>query len=418
MKLRWQAWYGDHEIDLDFPVEWQVERVGMVDAPAADLETLAQSLSNPIGAPSLRELAGTSKRAVIVVEDITRPSQMSMIIPLILAELEAGGIGPEATTFVIGLGAHTPMRRSELVMKLGEPIVRNYAIFQNQPHENREYLGETRRGTPIYINCFYLQADLRISVGSIVPHGLAGFAGGVKTVAVGMAGIETLHANHARTRTAPGPMAGRIVGNDCRDDLEEIGRVVGLQFIVNTVVNSQREFVALFAGDPIEAHRAGVRFARHVYATRLPPLADIAVFNAYPKDSDLVQLINSMNAVGRDLRRAIKPDGSAVLMTACSHGAGIHYLSSVGMRGYGPVSREKLGIRERGLIIFSPNLSRSDISNYPADTCLYNEWPEVIGELQRRHGDRATVSVFPNAALQLPDSIATLDAQASGAEAF
>lgn len=409
MKILWQAWYGDREIELDFPETWRVEKVQMADAAPAEPDSLAERLRQPIGAPTLQELAGTSTQAAIVVEDITRPSPLGHIASLVIAELQAGGLDPENVRFIIGLGAHTPMRRQELIMKLGRSIVEDFPIYQNQPHENRKYLGETQRGTPIYTNAFFWEADLRLSIGTIVPHGLAGFAGGVKTVAVGMAGIETLHANHTIAYKLPHSMAGRIEGNELRADLEEIGRKVDHRFAVNTVVNSRRELVALFAGDPVAAHRAGVRFARQVYSTRFPPPADIAVFNAYPKDTDLVQVLNSMNAVARDLRRAIKPAGSAVLATACTQGAGIHYLLSSGMRAYGPLKREKIHLGKNGLIIFSPNLSYADIEEFPPDTCLFNSWPEVVAELRRRHGDGATVSVFPNAALQIPEEIAMLE---------
>ncbi len=409
MKILWQAWYGDREIELDFPETWRVEKVQMADAAPAEPDSLAERLRQPIGAPTLQELAGTSTQAAIVVEDITRPSPLGHIASLVIAELQAGGLDPENIRFIIGLGAHTPMRRQELILKLGRSIVEDFPIYQNQPHENRKYLGETQRGTPIYTNAFFLEADLRLSIGTIVPHGHAGFAGGVKTVAVGMAGIETLHANHTIAYRLPHSMAGRIEGNELRADLEEIGRKVGHRFAVNTVVNSRRELVALFAGDPVAAHRAGVRFARKVYSTRFPPPADIAVFNAYPKDTDLVQVLNSMNAVARDLRRAIKPAGSAVLATACTHGAGIHYLLSSGMRAHGPLKREKIHLGKNGLIIFSPNLSYADIEEFPQDTCLFNSWPEVVAELRRRHGNEAAVSVFPNAALQIPEEIAMLE---------
>ena len=193
-------------------------------------------------------------------------------------------------------------------------------------------------------------------------------------------------------------MAGRIEGNELRADLEEIGRKVGHRFAVNTVVNSRRELVALFAGDPVAAHRAGVRFARKVYSTRFPPPADIAVFNAYPKDTDLVQVLNSMNAVARDLRRAIKPDGSAVLATACTHGPGIHYLLSSGMRAHGPLKRERIHLGKNGLIIFSPNLSYADIEEFPQDTCLFNSWAgghRRAGQTPRGPGHRFRSSPTP-----------------------
>jgi nickel-dependent lactate racemase len=405
MKLLWQAWYKDEEIEVAFPPSWEVERVQMADAPPATLEALAEKMQQPIGAPRLKELAAGKQKAVVVVEDITRPSALEPILLLMVKEIIAGGVTPENITFIVGLGAHTPMRLHELEMKLGREIVRNYRLYQNHAHENQAYLGETTRGTPIYINRFFLEADFRVSAGTIVPHGLAGFAGGVKTVAVGMAGIKTLHANHQLAYKLDHSMAGRITGNELRADLEEIGRLVNHHFAVNTIVNSRRELVGLFAGDPIEAHRAGVRFAHSVYKTHIPRRTDIAFFNAYPKDTDLIQLVNSMNAVARDFRRVLNQDGTPVLMTACTHGAGIHYLTSAGMPAHSKMAREKFHLGRHGIIIYSPNLSYSDIHHYPDDTHLYNEWADVISELKRRHGDRASATVFPNGALQIPDDI-------------
>ena len=175
MKIRWQAWYGDRAIDLDFPAGWRVEKVQMADAPPAEIAALGDSLRKPIGTPTLQELARGGSCAAIAVEDITRPSALGPIMQLVLDELRAGGLGAEDIRFIMGLGAHTPMRREELVMKLGREVVENFPIFQNQPHENRKYLGETERGTPIYTNAFFWEADLAAERGHDRPARLGGF---------------------------------------------------------------------------------------------------------------------------------------------------------------------------------------------------------------------------------------------------
>ena len=338
-----------------------------------------------------------------MVEDITRPAPTASLLSLIISELEAGGLKPDDIWITIALGAHAPMRRQDLIKKLGQAAVERHTVYQHQPYENLEHLGTSRLGTPIYMCRFFLDADLRISLGGITPHGIAGFGGGAKTVAIGMGGIETLYANHVRIHGL-GPMVGRVEGNDRRADMEEIARIAGLRFIVNAVMNSRRELAGLFAGDLVQAHRAGVEFARRVYATKLPDKADVVVFNAYPKDTDLVQIGNALNAVGRDLGRAMKANGSAVLVTACTHGAGIHYLFSVGMRGHSKSDRTRIGLGEHGLIIYSPNLSYRDVMHtFPPDTLLFNEWRQVVEELERRHGESASVTAFPCAALQLPE---------------
>jgi nickel-dependent lactate racemase len=403
IKVPWQAWYDETELELTFPAGWRVTIAAMRDAAAAPEGHIEEALARPIGAPPLRELAARSKKAVIVVEDITRPLRTDAILQALLAELAAGGLKADDVWFAIGLGAHAPMNRPDLIRKLGRPVVEKHAVYQNSPYENREYLGVTRRGTPVYISRFYLDADLRISVGTLTPHAYAGFGAGAKSVAVGMAGIETLHANHGRAYLSPPTFTGQVNDNDCRDDLEEIARMAGLAFVVNGVVNSRRELAGLFAGDLVEAHRTAAAFARQVSATELPPPADVAIFNAYPKDANLIQSVNALNAVGYALGRAIQPDGSAVLATAAPQGAGLNFLESAGMRLYLRFSREMMGLGKHAALLFSPNLASPEVHQlYPPDTLVFGEWDRVIAELVRRHGASATVTVFPCASLQIP----------------
>lgn len=402
IKVPWQAWYGDVQKELTFPDDWSVELVTMSDAKAIGTETVDRALINPLGTPPLKELAEKSEKAVIVVEDITRPVPTASLLTNILTQLESGGLESSDMWIIIGLGAHVPMGRQALIKKLGKVVVENYSVYQHQPYENLEYLGKTQRGTPVHINRFYLEADLHIGLGSIIPHPYAGFGGGAKIVAVGVAGMDTIGANHYRALAGEAGGVDCVEGNECRADMEEIARMAGLSFIVNGVVNSRRELTGVFAGDPVQAHRAGVEWARRVYATELPPQVDMVFLNAYPKDTDLMQSINALNAVGFDLGRVLKADGSAVIIAGCPEGLGIHYLSGVGMRGQAAYDRDK-DFGGHSVIIYSPNLSYPEVKQrYPPDTLVFNHWREVIEELQRRHGRHASAAVFPCATLQIP----------------
>jgi lactate racemase len=399
--IPWQAWYGDTEHELAVPGGWRVQQARMADAPSAPPESILRALQRPIGSPPLRDLARRGKTAVIVVEDITRSGPTSTLLPLVLAELEAGGIKPSDTWLTIGLGGHVQMGRSALLKKLGPAIVDNYAVLQHQPYENLEFLGESPLGIPVHINRSYMAADVRLSVGTIVPHADAGFGGGSKTVAIGMAGMDTLEANH-RISIQSGPITG-LFPNRFRENLDDVARMAGLQFVANGVLNSRRELVGLFAGDPVKAHAAGVDLVRAVSATRLPEPADIAVLNAYPKDTDLVQVANALNAVAFDLKRALRPEGTLVIASACSEGAGMHYLISKGMRQYSPPDPLLYKVGGRGPIIYSPNVSQADVLQlFPPDTLLFHQWEGVVGELVARHGDHASMTVFPCASLQMP----------------
>jgi len=403
VRIPWQAWYDESEQVLAFPAGWQVTIAAMRDAPAAAPDALVHALRNPIGAPPLVELARNSRKAVIVVEDITRPLRTAELLPAILAELASGGLDAPDVWITIGQGAHTPMDRPDLIRKLGLPVVEKYAVHQNLPYEHREFLGETRRGTPVFISRFYLNADLRISLGTITPHAYAGFGGGAKTVAVGMAGIETLAVNHGRAYATQPVSTAKVDDNDCRDDMEEIARMAGLNFVINGVINSRRELAGAFAGDLVAAHRAAVVYARRVSATVLPPPADVALFNAYPKDKNLLQSVNALNVIGYELQRGIRPDGTVILAAACPEGMGLNFLESLGGKVYLKFTREMMGLGKHGAILFSPNLSYAEVSQlYPDDTLVLNRWDQVVAEIVRRHGDAAAATVFPTAGVQIP----------------
>lgn len=124
--------------------------------------------------------------------------------------------------------------------------------------------------------------------------------------------------------------------------------------------------------------------------------------NAYQKNTDLIQLINAMNAIGQDTRRVFKKDGTLVIATACSQGAGIHYLVGVGV-GHSELYEKEKKFSGREVIIYSPNLSHPEVmGQYPPSTLVFNTFQETITELERRHGTRASAAVFPCASIQIP----------------
>jgi nickel-dependent lactate racemase len=397
----WNAWYADTTLSLSFPDTWDVTVAAMADAAAIDEQGIERALSCPFGTSALAQLAKDAATAAVVVEDITRPSPTAHILPVLLHHLEQGGIARSHVRIIIGTGAHVPPSRPDLLLKLGRAVVESVEVVQHHCYENLAHLGQTTQGTPIYINRAFLEMDLRIGVGTAIPHAYAGFGGGAKIVAIGIAGMDTVHANHSRVGCDTTAGSGRVEGNLCRADMEEIAERAGLRFVVNCVLNSRRELAGVFAGHPVHAHRSAVDGARQVYATSCPPPADIGIFNAYPKDIDLIQAPSAFNAVNQDIARAVKPGGSVVLMAACPHGLGYHQRSSIGGRCH--TMNSAPWEADRRLLLFSPNLSAVEArQHYAADTPVMNEWGAVMNELRSRHGAAASVTVFPCGALQAP----------------
>ncbi len=290
-----------------------------------------------------------------------------------------------------------------MIKKLGEEIASRFEIFSHNPYDNLKYMGQTSRGTPIYVNRFVAESDLRIGVGGIYPHGGAGFGGGGKIILPGVAGMDTIEANH---RNIPGAGHGVIEKNENRADIEEAARKAGLDVIVNVVVNSRREIAGVFVGDMVKAHREGVKIARRVYKTEVPRDVDVFVTNAYPLDTEMFQIVKGLWM----MRRSSKEDVVTVLLAACSEGRGFHALYQMGGRLWVPPERSWLKryfmrtqASKRRLLILSPNLNRRDIRQiFPeGETDLLRSWEEVIEELERRYKDGINVAVFPCASIQV-----------------
>ncbi|MCX8192156.1 MAG: nickel-dependent lactate racemase, partial [Nitrososphaerales archaeon] len=171
VKLPVYAWYGDYEINIELPEEWEVHMCRMMghDAPRLTDEQIYERLMKPIKSEPLHELARNKKECVIIVDDLTRPTKAYQLIPHILKELHDGGMKDENIRFVMAIGAHHWMRLDDIKKKLGDEIPERYKVFNHNVFENHVFLGKTSYGTPVYINKEVMKCDLKIGVGCILP---------------------------------------------------------------------------------------------------------------------------------------------------------------------------------------------------------------------------------------------------------
>jgi len=403
IKIPYASWYGDSEVSLDFPDEWNVTVAQPKDAAPLRDEEIKIAFENPIGTKKIADLAKEKKDAVLIVDDISRPTPASKLMPYILEDLEAGGIDEDHIRIVMATAAHRPQTREDLIKKLGEDVLSRFEVFSHNPYENLKYMGRTSRGTPVYVNRYVAEADLKIGVGGIYPHGGAGFGGGGKIILPGVAGMDTIEANH---KNIPGAGHGVIEKNKNRADIEEAARKAGLDIIVNVVINSRREIVGVFVGDMVEAHREGVKLAREVYKTEVPEGMDVIVTNAYPLDTEMFQAVKALWMIGQ----SSKKDSTTILLSACSEGRGYHALYQMGGRLWIPPEKSWLKkvfsrteTSRKRLLILSPNLNRKDVYQmFPEeDTDLLSRWEEALEELRRLYKRRINVAVFPCASIQI-----------------
>ena len=144
------------------------------------------------------------------MDDISRPTKGEQILKFVLAELAEGGIDQDQVKVIFAIGAHRPMMRDDIVKKLGEEVYQTVDVMNHYPYENLLDGGKSTIGTAIKINRYFCEADLKLSISCIESHERAGFSGGAKNILPGVAGIETLQANHSMFAESFQEMTGKI----------------------------------------------------------------------------------------------------------------------------------------------------------------------------------------------------------------
>ena len=410
LTMRSSAWYGDKEIFLTFPREWDVEKCLMNGhaEKALSRDDFRERLVHPVGTRALNELAKGKRECVVIVDDLTRPTKADQIIPAVLEELHKGGLDDSHIRFVMGLGAHHFMLLDDLAKKLGSDIPDRYCVFNHNVYENNLRLGETSFGTPVAINREVMECDLKVAIGGIMPHRTAGFGGGAKLILPGVASIETIEHNHAHVRSGRGE--GRINSNESRLDMEEAARMAGLDFIVNSIFNADRDSCELVCGDVVEAHRAGLKIARRNYLTRIVQEADVAVVNGYPMENEAYKVFSTTI-------ESVKEGEDVVVLLHTPESSRGHYYngrfgSNFGGRGWGPDVYLKKPWKMGRVIVVSPWHSLVDEWYFGVDSQWVKSWDQALNlllEKQRaryRHS-KIRAAVYPYATLQISENIAS-----------
>jgi lactate racemase len=291
------------------------------DASAA----IADAFAAPIGAAPLAELAKGRKSACILICDITRPVPNRLFLRPMIQTMMAAGIPKERITVLVATGLHRPNLGEELAELVGDPWVLETVAVEN--HYARDVaacvdFGRTRtRGTPVGINRRFVEADLRIATGLVEPHFMAGWSGGRKVVAPGVAHHETIRTFHsARFMEDPLAIQCNLIGNPLHEEQLEIVRMLGEIYALNTVIDEQRDLVCATFGEIIASHQAAVDFiaeATHVPVAR--KFSTIVTSSAgYPLDKTYYQTIKGM-VTPLDI---LAPGGTLIVASACSEGFG------------------------------------------------------------------------------------------------
>jgi nickel-dependent lactate racemase len=284
--------------------------------PAVDVDgTIIQALNEPIGTSPLSELVRQGMKVIVISDDNTRPTPTKRIIPILLDFLNNAGIPDEDIQVIISQGTHRPMTDKELEAKYGEPVMSRVEIL---PHRYKDpdslvSYGTTERGTNILVNRNVVEADFRIAVGNIIPHHPTGWGAGAKAVLPGVAGEETVAQMHFLG--SKDPSLGRL-DTEMRKEMEDFADKIGLEFILNVILNREGQLIDAVAGHFIDAHRAGVEISKEVYGIPIPELADITISSTAPVDFDFFQGDKGITSAEVSTRNG----GEIVLVSGCLEG--------------------------------------------------------------------------------------------------
>ncbi len=395
-------WYGNQPRELVFPRRWDVEVLEPpgFSKPGVTAEEIDRAFERPIGALPLEDLFRGRDEAVIVFDDITRPTPVKKILPPIMRALHQAGIPKGNVRFIPALGTHGAMNNIDFRKKLGEEIVENYPVYNHNPYENCDFIGETSSGLPVYINREFNFCDLKIGIGCITPHLHLGFGGGGKIVLPGICGMETIHKFHSEViMRDPGSTGlGKFEGNVMVKEMEEVVRMSGLQLKVDALINGRGEITDLFVGDPVAAHRQGVELAREHYATRLMRGMDIVVANAYAKYNEMA-ICMLMSLASVNFARGI-----IVLLVDSPEGQVCHYLMRSFGKTYGGrvyIHRERLPENIRVIVCSRyPDPTMCDLFAPIQSVTVTRDWGETLQILEREFPGRASVAVIPDGTMQ------------------
>jgi nickel-dependent lactate racemase len=280
---------------------------------------IKKALENPVKSKRLSAIVNPNSKIAILVSDVTRPTPTEKILPPLLEELYRGGAKNENIIIVFALGLHRIQTEEECRKLVGEEIFEKVRCIQHD-RERCRHIGETSFGTPVEIFEEVLDSDLIISTGTLEFHYYAGYGGGGKAILPGVSSEKAIISFHSfYSKLFEGsPLSGRA-DSPARKNIEEAAEIAGLTFMLNVVINSNKEIVAATAGNFIEAHRKGTEYVDAMYKVPVDP-ADAVVVSCggYPKDINLYQATKSLeNAIP-----AVKKGGTIILVAECAEGIG------------------------------------------------------------------------------------------------
>ncbi|XVS61549.1 nickel-dependent lactate racemase [Actinosynnema sp. CA-299493] len=313
--------YGDSGLDIDLdPAATTVVQPVHHDAAADQAGVLRAALRSPVAGPPLRDRVRPGQTVAISACDGTRPQPRRLMIPAILAELD-GVVRLDDVVILVATGTHRGNDEDELRRMFGDEVVDSVRIVNHDARDRDRltWVGTHGNGVPVWLNREWVDADVRITTGFVEPHFFAGFSGGPKLVAPGLAALETVLVLHDAARIGdPRATWGITHGNPVHDDVRAIAAATGVTFALDVVLNRDKDVVAAFGGDLAPMHAAATAVAKRMAMRPVDAPFDVVVTtnSGFPLDQNLYQAVKGMSAA----HQVVRPGGVIVCAAECRDG--------------------------------------------------------------------------------------------------
>jgi len=318
--MEFKLGFGKQHLELEVDLE---NLIGILEPNKVEIlltgeAEVKRALSHPIASPLLSQIVKKGEKIAIVTSDITRPMPSKVVLPLILEELHGAGVPDRDITIVFALGSHRKHTEEEMKYLAGEEIYKRVRCIDLDVNDCVA-LGTTSAGTPVNIFRPVSLADRRICLGNIEYHYFAGYSGGAKAIMPGVSTREAIQKNHSMM-VLDEAKAGAIETNPLRRDIDEVAKLLPIDFILNVVLDEKKNIIKAVAGHYLEAHREGCRFLDELYKVNIKEPADIVVVSpgGYPKDINLYQAQKALD----NAKHAVKEGGIIILAASCKEGLG------------------------------------------------------------------------------------------------
>lgn len=415
--------YGKEGLDVELPDEniVKVLRTQKQDVVSNPFQLIDELLDKPTGSKPLKELARGKKSVCVVITDVTRPTPNEIILPPILKKIEEAGVAKEDIKILNATGLHEPNEGDVLRSMVGDYVYENYTIINHNARDDKElvYLGTTAAGSKVKLNKHYANAELKILTGLIEPHFMAGYSGGRKCICPGIVGAETICSMHSpKFLEDENSHVGVLEKNSFHEEILAVAKMAGgADFILNVLIDEEKNITQIVCGDMEEAHAEGIKMQSSVCVDTIDEEADIVITtnSGYPLDLNLYQTMKGM-VVAMD---AVKEGGTIIIASRCHTGIGgaefikmmdsfkgaDDFIELITKGGFFEIDQWQIeeyckALKKAEIMIYTEGVENERLARY--GLIPVNSVEEGFAAALEKHGKNAKAAVIPKGPYVIP----------------